>query len=129
MPIFDNRFGDSGKSESQNTTLNWNDLTTIGQLDEIVTDSFEHPALIFKHSTRCGISRMALKTFEKDFSLSHKVTPYFLDLLAYREVSNAISEKFNVEHQSPQLLLVSEGKCIYHASHNDIDALLLHKIL
>ncbi|RZJ30432.1 MAG: bacillithiol system redox-active protein YtxJ, partial [Flavobacterium sp.] len=85
--------------------------------------SFEKPVFIFKHSTRCGISRMVLKNFESNYSLSDdEIEPYFLDLLSHRGVSNEIAGRFNVVHQSPQLILLRNGECHYTASHSDIDA-------
>jgi bacillithiol system protein YtxJ len=71
--------------------MNWNALTDLEQLNEIISLSNEKPVVIFKHSTRCSISRMALKQFENEFDLSDKVTPYFLDLIAHREISNGIA--------------------------------------
>jgi bacillithiol system protein YtxJ len=65
---------------------------------------------------------MALKQFENEFDFSDKVTPYFLDLIAYRDVSNEIMNRFGVQHQSPQLILIKDGKAIYSATHSDIDA-------
>jgi bacillithiol system protein YtxJ len=87
--------------------------------------SHQQPVIIFKHSTRCSISRMALKQFENEFDLEGRVTPYFLDLLNHRDISNEIATRFDVYHQSPQLLLIKEGKSICDASHSDIDAVEL----
>jgi bacillithiol system protein YtxJ len=102
--------------------MNWNALTDLEQLNEIISLSNEKPVVIFKHSTRCSISRMALKQFENEFDFSDKVTPYFLDLIAHREISNGIASRFGVMHQSPQLLLIKEGKSVYDVSHSDISA-------
>ena len=120
MSLFKNMFGDLEDSEAPKNNVNWKRLTNLNQLDEIIALSAETPVAIFKHSTRCGVSRMVLKQFENEFRPDTKVTPYFLDLLANRDVSNAISEKFNVMHQSPQLLLIKGGKSVYDASHGDI---------
>jgi bacillithiol system protein YtxJ len=65
---------------------------------------------------------MALKQFENEFNISDKVTPYFLDLIVHREISNEIANRFGVTHQSPQLIVIKDGKAIYNASHSDIDA-------
>jgi bacillithiol system protein YtxJ len=123
MSFFKNIF--SGSSEDQNNTspkMDWNALTDLEQLNEIVSLSNEKPVVIFKHSTRCSISRMALKQFENEFNFSDKVTPYFLDLIAYRDISNGIASRFAVMHQSPQLILIKDGKSVYNVSHSDIDA-------
>ena len=70
---------------------------------------------------------MALKQFENEFNSSDKVTPYFLDLIAHRDISNEIANRFGVTHQSPQLILIKEGKAVYNVSHSDIDAEELDK--
>lgn len=122
MSFLQNIFGGSENVDSAENKISWNDLTDLNQLDEIISLSNEKPVLIFKHSTRCSVSRMALKQFENEFNTYDKVTPYFLDLITYREVSNAIADRFRVIHQSPQLILIKEGKAIYDVSHSDIDA-------
>ncbi|WP_372744661.1 bacillithiol system redox-active protein YtxJ [Lutibacter sp.] len=101
--------------------MNWIALTNINQIKEI-KDSLDNTfSAIFKHSTRCGISRMVLKNFENEFDIpASEVTMYYLDLLNFRDLSNAIATDFNVMHQSPQLVLIKSGKVIYNASHGDI---------
>lgn len=111
-----------GNPDDKNASLKWNHLTKISQLDDIITESFNQPVAIFKHSTRCAISRMSLRQFEKQFNLQHEINPYFLDLLLHRDISDEIVQRFNVTHQSPQLLLIKDGKSIYNASHESIDA-------
>jgi len=122
--MFNSIFGQDDNLSSS-FKLNWILLKDLGQLNEIITISHEKPVVIFKHSTRCSVSRMALKQFENEFdldSLDQKVLLYFLDLLEYRGISNEIAVRFNVIHQSPQLLLIQNGKSVYAVSHNDIDA-------
>jgi bacillithiol system protein YtxJ len=120
MSLFKNIFGSS--EENQSSKIEWRQLTDLGQLNEIVELSNERKVLIFKHSTRCSISRYALKQFENEFIYADKITSYFLDLIAYRAISNEIVNRFGVVHQSPQILLIKEGKSIYNASHSDIAA-------
>jgi bacillithiol system protein YtxJ len=122
MSFFKNMFNSSEEKDSNENKINWNELTDLGQLNEIIAGSNEKPVAIFKHSTRCSVSRMALKQFENEFNSSDKVTPYFLDLIAHRDISNEIATRFGVTHQSPQLILIKEGKAIYNVSHSDIDA-------
>lgn len=121
MSFLKNLFGESD-NEKPVSKMNWEPLTELNQLEEIVKQSIEKPILIFKHSTRCSISRMALKQFENSFDFQDKITPYFLDLLEHRPVSNEIASLFEVVHQSPQLIVVRNGKAIHDASHSDIDA-------
>ncbi len=101
--------------------MDWIQLTNLEQLQEIKAASGY--SAIFKHSTRCSISMMARKRFEFDGSAIPEGTPlYFLDLIAHREVSNAIADLFQVHHESPQLLLIKDGECIYETSHGEISA-------
>lgn len=109
--------------------MHWLELTDNSQLEFIVTSSFTEPVFIFKHSTRCSISTMAKNKFERESFKDISSKAYYLDLLAYRAISNQIADKFLVEHQSPQLLLIKNGKCIYHASHNAISLDKALKIL
>lgn len=125
MTLFASIFGDSENKNTNASKINWIPLTDLGQLNEIMELSHQQPVVIFKHSTRCSISRMALKQFENEFDLEGSVTPYFLDLLNHRDISQEIATRFDVYHQSPQLLLIKEGKSVYDASHSDIDALEL----
>ena len=120
MSFLKNMFGSNEENQSL-SKVRWRPLTDLGQLNEIIDLSSVKQVLIFKHSTRCSISRMVLKQFESEFDLQDKVIPYFLDLLEYRNVSNEIASRFVVTHQSPQIILVKDGKAVYNASHESID--------
>ena len=101
----------------------WIRLTHKEQLEEIEAISKTIPVAIFKHSTSCGISRMVLRNFENDFDIdAAQLKLYYLDLLAFRDVSNEVGYKFQVIHQSPQLLVIKNGITVYHASHHNIHA-------
>lgn len=100
--------------------MNWNKLTTDTQLDTIKAESASQPVLIFKHSTTCSISAMALSRMERNWSDEAGIKPYILDLLANRPLSRAIAETFGVDHQSPQVLLIQNGECVYDNSHMGI---------
>ncbi len=121
MSLFKNIFSTS-EEENKESKIGWKLLTDLAQLDEINEESNVKPVMIFKHSTRCSVSRMALRHFENDFDLEDTIIPYFLDLLEHRDISNEIANRFGVVHQSPQLLLINKGKSIYNVSHNFIDA-------
>lgn len=101
------------------TEINWNELTNTDQLDELDKQSENQPVIIYKHSTRCSISAAALNRLERkwDPHQAASIQPHFLDLLAHRDVSNEIAARYAVEHESPQLLLIRGGKCVYHTSH------------
>ncbi|WP_395078037.1 bacillithiol system redox-active protein YtxJ [Flavobacterium sp.] len=128
MSFFKNIFG-SSEDEISKSKVNWITLNDINQLDEIVAESKFKPVVIFKHSTSCSISRMALKGFERDFDLDDEVLVYFLDLLNFRDVSNKIASMFDVRHQSPQILIIKDGISIYNASHENIDVAILKEKL
>jgi len=102
--------------------MNWNKLEDISDIDKINNLSKEHKVLLFKHSTHCSISSSALNRLERNWKDedSEKLSPYYLDLLKHRNVSNAIAELYAVEHQSPQVLVIKDGKCIYTETHYGI---------
>lgn len=129
MGIFKNIFGSSENENQVELNQIWINLEDLGQLNEIIIASEEKPVVIFKHSTRCSVSRMALKQFENEFNLQGKMDAYYLDLIENRAISNEIASKFDVVHQSPQLLVIKNGKCIYNISHSEIDALFLNQFL
>ena len=86
--------------------------------------------MIFKHSTRCGISRMVLKQFESNYDIDpSQMKLYFLDLLSNRDVSDEVGYKFQVMHQSPQLIVIKNGVAVAHASHHSINASELKKFI
>lgn len=103
--------------------MDWNILESISQLDEIKELSGEKPVLIFKHSTRCSVSGMAWDRLKRNWKKedSEKVTPYFLDLIRHRDVSNQIEKVFSVYHESPQIIIVKSGKAVYDNSHMGIN--------
>lgn len=101
--------------------MNWTALQSEAQIDQIILRSKTIPCLIFKHSLTCPISSMAKHRLEKKWDFEdNKIETYYLDLLKYRKVSNAVAEKFDVQHQSPQVLLIQDGFCTFDTSHLDI---------
>lgn len=99
--------------------MNWTHLNQETQIHEIVQLSHQQPVVIFKHSTRCSISDTALGRLERHWKDTEMngTKPYYLDLIAYRPVSSQVAQVFGVQHQSPQLLLIRDGKCVFNASH------------
>lgn len=102
--------------------MNWINLTEVNQLNEIDAKSEEKPQVIFKHSTRCSVSSFAKRILTNEYSdeIENKADVYYLDLIAYREISNEIASRYNVIHESPQILVIQNGKCIYNASHSEV---------
>ena len=100
--------------------MNWISLTNEEQLHQIKVNSNGRPQVIFKHSTRCSISSVAKNRLERSIQ-PDEVDFYFLDLITYRTISNKIAADFDVYHESPQVLLIKNGECIYDESHSGID--------
>jgi len=119
----------SGSSESkEEKQLPWIALTTLEQLNEIADKSKTKTQVIFKHSTRCGISRMVMNQFVASYWLTaDDLDLYFLDLLNYRDVSNETGYKFQVLHESPQILVIKNGATVAHASHGGINEINLQQ--
>lgn len=129
MGLLDKIFkGQREISKEEIVEVPWHPLTRLEQLDEIQKESESKTVAIFKHSTRCGISRMVLRKFEQEYTPKKlkETKLYFLDLLSNREISNEIAEIFGVRHESPQLLIIRDGKVIRHESHQDIDVTSLN---
>lgn len=103
--------------------MNWNALNQLTQLDSIKEESKNQPVLIYKHSTSCSISRATLDRLERNWKDTEtgSLKPYILDLLSYRTISNEIVTAFQVEHESPQVLIIKNGEVVYHTSHFGID--------
>ncbi|MDN3493982.1 bacillithiol system redox-active protein YtxJ [Winogradskyella bathintestinalis] len=123
--MFKKIFGSSEPKKEK--ILPWQALTDISQLDAIVEASNTKTQLIFKHSTRCGISSMVMKQFVSAYDLDSHIDLYYLDLLSYRDVSNEVGYKFQVMHQSPQLLIIKNGLVVAHESHGAINELDLEQ--
>jgi bacillithiol system protein YtxJ len=99
--------------------MTWIDLTNIQQLADLKELSKTTPQVIFKHSTRCSISSMAKSRLERNEQPA-TCDFYFLDLIRHRSISDKISEDFEVNHESPQILLIKNMECVYEESHNGI---------
>lgn len=128
MGLFKNIFKTSDISKAR--ALPWIPLSTLDQLDVIIDRSKSKTQIIFKHSTRCGISRMVLNQFNKSHTLrENDVDLHYLDLLSYREVSDEVGYRFQVLHQSPQLLVIRNGIAVAHASHGAINTLDLNSFI
>lgn len=95
-------------------------LQSAPQLDDLIVRSQQRPQVIFKHSTRCVISSMALSRFDKK-PFPESADYYLLDLIQFRSLSNDIATRFSVAHQSPQVLLIVKGECVYTESHLGIE--------
>lgn len=100
--------------------MNWIPLCSIEDLEQVIHLSQEKPQVIFKHSTRCNISSVAKNRLERA-GTTGELQFHYLDLISYRPLSNSVAERFAVEHESPQILVIKNGKCVYNESHMGID--------
>ena len=100
--------------------MKWNNIHTQEDLQKAIELSKEKPVAIYKHSTRCSISSMALNRLERAWSNGEGIEPFFLDLISYRDLSQKIAHDLDVQHESPQIILLKHGKPVYNASHMDI---------
>ena len=117
MSFINKLFGGSSEPKEQKI-LPWIPLNDLQQLKHIAEKSKTKTQVVFKHSTRCGISRMVMNQFVDAFDLTEKdLDLYYLDLLNYRDVSNEVGYTFQVMHQSPQVLVIKNGVVVAHASH------------
>ena len=113
----------SNSTESTNENVKFFTLDKMEQFDEMDEISATKCVVIFKHSTRCSISRMALKQFDTEFNYpNEKIVWYLLDLLNHRDLSNEIAHRYNITHQSPQILVIKNRKAVFNASHDSIAA-------
>ena len=120
-------FGSSSKSISEI----WHKIESENDLNTAIENSNTKNVVIFKHSTRCIISKTVLKNFENEAENSNteNIDFYYLDLLNYRNISNEIDEQFNITHQSPQVILIKNEEAIYNASHDEISLETINNIL
>ena len=123
MGIINKIFGGSNESKEKKV-LPWIPLDDLQQLGHISEKSKIKPQVIFKHSTRCGISKMVINQFIDMYDFTENdIDLYYLDLLNYRTVSNEVSSQFMVMHESPQLLIIKNGHVVAHASHGAINTI------
>jgi bacillithiol system protein YtxJ len=106
--------------------MNWIAINSEEEVAKI-SQSAEY-AIIYKHSPRCMTSLMAYRQLKMDVNAASNVETsiYIVDVISNRRESLAIADAFQVQHQSPQILVVKDGKCLYDASHEDVS---LHDIM
>ncbi len=99
--------------------MNFIPLISSSALEELKDKSFNKAQIIFKHSPRCVISNMALSRLNKATEIAD-ADYYMLNVLTDKPLSNIVADDFNVHHESPQILIIKNGECIYTESHNGI---------
>jgi len=99
--------------------MHWIHLTDQGQLQKIIVRSQEKPQVIFKYNNHCYLSETILNKLQKNCCPDH-IDFHFLDLVSHEDISTKVAETFHVTHQSPQILVIKDGECIFQDSHSDI---------
>ncbi len=121
-----NVFG--GAEES--TSNSWKTIESEEEFYRAIDSSNEKPVVIFKHSTRCGISSAAKRRLSSEFHLiKDDIDFYYLDLIKYRAVSNLIADNLSVMHQSPQIILVKNKKAVIQSAHEGVSISAIHSAL
>ena len=129
MGLFNKILGGKVKEEKE-TNINWIPLNSLEQIKTIKELSKSETILVFKHSTRCGISGMVIKRFENLFDSSmNNIKVYYLDLLNFRAISDEVGYSFQAQHQSPQLLIIRNEVAVLNVSHYDITTVNIQKYL
>ena len=129
MGLFNKILGGKVKEEKE-TNINWIPLNSLEQIKTIKELSKSETIFVFKHSTRCGISSMVIKRFENLFDSSmNNIKVYYLDLLNFRAISDEVGYIFQVQHQSPQLLIIRNEVAVLNVSHYDITTVNIQKYL
>ncbi len=130
MGFFDKFKSSADIAKEEIIEVPWHVLSKMEQLDELVEKSKTKPVAIFKHSTRCGISRGVLKLLEKNYNLKdEQLKLYYLDLLENRGISSEIATRFKVQHESPQMIVIKNGVVVHHDSHHSIEASHLERFV
>jgi bacillithiol system protein YtxJ len=101
--------------------MNWTRLESNEQWEALLAASAQRPQLVFKHSTRCSVSKVAQTRLEGS-KLPENADYHFLDLIRFRDISNRIAADMNIVHESPQILIIRNGTCTFHESHLGITA-------
>ena len=114
-------FGRFGNFSGGGPGPKWKNLTDISQLDHLEDVSKETPVAIYKHSNRCGVCLIAKENLESGLGDDEPMETYFVNVVSERTVSNAIAQRFGLRHESPQIMLIKDGKVVYHRSHFGID--------
>ncbi len=129
MGLINKLFGGSNEPKEEKV-LPWIPLSDLQQLKFIKNKSKVKTQVIFKHSTRCGISKMVMNQFIANYELTEKdLDLYYLDLLSHRDISNEVGYAFQVIHESPQLLVVQNEVVVSHASHGAINEINLNRFV
>ena len=108
------------------------DLVQDRDLEQLLDRSNINPVIIFKHSTQCSVSTQAYEEIAAFVESTDDLVCGAIRVIENRSLSNTIAERFGVRHETPQALVIKNGRVVWHASHWSItpesinDALVKH---
>ena len=106
--------------------IDWNQINSFNEL----LNFNKNYVLLFKHSPRCIVSRIAFSRFESDFSKEANISEYiFIDVLKMKSLSDEIAKNYSIYHESPQIILLKDNNVIFHTSHLDISFSNINKYI
>lgn len=115
MSFLANMFGQASIRED------WYQIASMDELNEAEKESHKRAIAIFKHSVTCGVSAHAKHRMENGFDLDpESCRLYYLDLLSNRDISDEIARRYDVRHQSPQMIIIQNGKAVFDTSHHAV---------
>lgn len=103
-------------------------VTEVSEIDPLLEASKDRPVFLFKHSLACGISQAAFEEYRR-FAGGGGAIFSLVEIQRAREVSRRVVEVTGVRHQSPQAILLVDGRPVWHASHWSINETSLSRAL
>ncbi|SMO59711.1 bacillithiol system redox-active protein YtxJ [Melghirimyces algeriensis] len=97
----------------------WKEITTLEEWDQALLRSKDEPVLIIKHSTRCPVSADAWKEYQEfvQENAPKSASYMMVKVIESRDVSNKIAEDLDIQHKSPQAILIKDGRAVWNDSH------------
>ena len=105
-------------------------LTDLSALDAAIAESKDRPVLLFKHSRYCGVSCEALDELQSHIDGAPPQVAYrVITVQTHRPVSDAVAQRLGLRHETPQAILLRDGKIVWNASHFRITASQLDQVV
>lgn len=105
--------------------MNYTEITTIEQWQEVLQSSNDGAVVVLKHSTTCPISAAAYR----EFTATDVQNTYLVKVIEHRDVSNEIADALQVKHASPQVIVVKDKQATWQATHYDVTAKAIQEAL
>lgn len=96
------------------------ECTKNSDFEQLVADSHDRPVFVFKHSTRCPISASRWRVFQSFAERESRAAFHMVNVIQDGTLSRTITAETGIGHQSPQAILLYQGKPVWNASHYSI---------